>query len=100
MAKCDICNREMMSADSCTATSFVKAGISYMPIPYGFETRFGEDYTSTMPDDKRCHDCNVLKGRIHHPGCDMEECPLCHHQLIGCACNWEELDYFGEIRDG
>jgi hypothetical protein len=37
-------------------------------------------------DRDRCHDCNVLVGGFHHPGCDTEECPKCHGQLISCGC--------------
>jgi hypothetical protein len=25
-------------------------------------------------------------GGFHHPGCDTEECPKCHGQLISCGC--------------
>lgn len=33
-----------------------------------------------------CHDCGVQKGQYHTEGCDVEECPKCHGQLLGCAC--------------
>ncbi len=36
-----------------------------------------------------CHDCGVLKGQYHAAGCDMEECPKCRKQLLGCGC-WIE----------
>lgn len=45
-----------------------------------------------------CHDCAVVEGQLHVPGCDVEECPLCHHQLISCGCadpEDEEEDVFG-----
>ena len=38
-----------------------------------------------------CHDCNVKIGRLHKPGCDMEECPFCHKQLVTCDCCCEHL---------
>jgi hypothetical protein len=37
----------------------------------------------------RCHDCGVEEGQLHKPGCDMEICPLCGGQLIGCDCKYE-----------
>ncbi len=35
---------------------------------------------------QRCHDCYVAIGGVHHVGCDMEVCPKCGFQLIGCDC--------------
>jgi hypothetical protein len=40
----------------------------------------------------RCHDCNVLAGGRHHPGCDNERCPRCSGQLISCSCLDDEED--------
>jgi hypothetical protein len=34
-----------------------------------------------------CHDCSVVKGQLHVPGCDVERCPKCHWQAISCDCN-------------
>jgi hypothetical protein len=35
-----------------------------------------------------CPDCGVAPGETHDRGCDVEECPVCHRQLITCDC-WE-----------
>jgi len=34
----------------------------------------------------RCHDCDAKEGEIHQMGCDMEICPKCGNQLLGCDC--------------
>jgi hypothetical protein len=36
--------------------------------------------------DFPCHDCGVVKGQYHADGCDVEECPKHHGQLLGCGC--------------
>jgi hypothetical protein len=34
---------------------------------------------------ERCNDCGVKRGEYHHAGCDVEECPNCHHQMLMCS---------------
>ena len=41
---------------------------------------------------RHCHDCDVIEGGLHEPGCDMESCPFCGEQLITCNCCYEKLD--------
>ena len=42
---------------------------------------------------KICHDCRVEEGQIHHLGCDMERCPFCGGQLMGCNCRYTLLGF-------
>jgi hypothetical protein len=69
-----------------TIREYVIGGKTYERIPYGAEEGGGE-----FPEP--CHDCGVLRGQYHvERVCDMEECPLCHGQVIGCDCPYERDD--------
>jgi hypothetical protein len=63
--------------------SIVVAGLERPRIRYGDEP---EDWGA---DRRPCHDCAVVKGQFHVVGCDVERCPLCGGQLIGCECDDE-----------
>ena len=88
MVRCKICGREMLKADGCRVTKLYIDGKQFDRIHFGKETRFWPP-----EEGERCHDCNVAVGQYHHYGCDVEECPLCDGQLIGCDC---EDVVFGE----
>lgn len=58
-------------------------GSSLPSIPYLGKD---DDHRGEWPENERCHDCGCLPGKFHHPGCDMEICPCCKQQAIGCGC--------------
>lgn len=67
-------------------------GASHHRIKYGAETV----PWSSAP----CHDCAVVQGQLHVPGCDAEECPRCHGQLISCPCEFVGWEPEGPDPDG
>lgn len=36
-------------------------------------------------DTRDCPEYGVNMGDLHSPGCDIEECPICGDQLLGCG---------------
>lgn len=83
MAICDSCDQEMTTAKECTFNAIRFPDGKWM-------LRSSEHF-----DEKsgRCHDCNVIHGRIHHYGCDVERCPMCGDQLISCDCLGESGEF-------
>ncbi len=75
MAICHWCEREMRTARSCTVTQFHRQGI---PVPL------------RPSKARRCGDCGVARGGYHHPGCDLQRCPVCRGQLFSCGCRFDE----------
>jgi hypothetical protein len=73
---------------SCVALPADFADGTLPPVAYGSEQGNGADWNSA----RRCHDCDVSPGGFHHPGCDMEECPRCHQQLLSCDCERPDAD--------
>jgi hypothetical protein len=50
--------------------------------------RYGAEATDWDAENQACHDCSVIKGELHVPGCDVESCPSCGGQIINCDCDW------------
>lgn len=50
---------------------------------------YGDEKENWGANDRPCGDCAVAKGQLHVPNCDIEECPSCGGQAIGCNCEYE-----------
>ena len=74
MAVCELCHKEMLTGASCVVEVLHQDGV---PL---FLDRVR----------RRCDDCGVKRGGLHHLGCDMQRCPCCGRQLISCGCWFDE----------
>jgi hypothetical protein len=84
MAQCQWCEREMTTAASCSAAVLHRGGEVIKMIPWGKE----RGWAATT----RCGDCGVMRGGFHHPGCDVQRCPICFGQMLSCDCRFDEDD--------
>jgi hypothetical protein len=89
VAVCRYCGQQMKSADGCVVDDVVIEGVAYAPILYGSER-------GLRRVRHRCLDCDVLPGRVHHHGCDVECCPRCRGQSISCGCIWKGEEHLSE----
>jgi hypothetical protein len=82
MSVCAYCQREMLDKTGCTAIEYVlESGERVKRVPFGQED---EDWGASRGP---CHDCAASVGAQHHPGCDVERCPLCGGQAFCCDCS-------------
>lgn len=82
MAVCQVCNREMLTADGCGISKVSIGGKRYNRIRVGGIGDLLSGYSKVT----RCGDCGAAMGGFHHWGCDMERCPACGLQLLSCDC--------------
>jgi hypothetical protein len=51
--------------------------------------RYGSEREDLGAEHWPCHDCGAVQGATHVPGCDVERCPKCGLQAIGCDCRYD-----------
>ncbi len=83
MAICKYCGREMLTASGCKMKYFV--GRSAGKKGYVRRIKAGED--GWIEPGHSCDDCGAKYGFYHHPGCDIERCPVCGGQALSCECD-------------
>jgi uncharacterized protein YcnI len=71
-------------ADAQNEKTYKFGDVALARIPYGSEAQ--DWHAGRAP----CHDCAVVKGQLHVPGCDVEQCPQCDGQAISCDCIADE----------
>ncbi len=91
MAVCEWCHREMTTAESCSEQELHRSGTPIRMIPWGRERGWSAR--------SRCGDCGVQPGGFHHPGCDIQRCPVCSGQMLSCGCRFDEDVIFDEDDD-
>lgn len=74
-ATCEVC-KNVMTKGGCIGRIQINGKIIDR-IPYGESGEWSEG---------RCGDCGVEERQLHHWGCDMERCPKCFGQALGCEC--------------
>jgi hypothetical protein len=92
MAICGWCHGDMAMAISCTVDVWHQNGRRFAMIRVGDEPGW---HTSS----DQCGDCVAIRGGWHHPGCDLQRCPVCGGQLMSCGCLFDEDEGDGDASD-
>jgi hypothetical protein len=73
----------------CSIETVGIGGQSRDRVRYGQET-VDNGYYHGLPEF--CPDCHTPKGGVHHPGCNLEQCPVCGWHLDFCLCDKQPFD--------
>lgn len=68
--------------ESQSLTHYRCEGEFYPRMPYGLETFRNPVEAGRGP----CRHCGAVKGQLHEPLCDYEQCPVCSDQVMSCEC--------------
>lgn len=92
MARCKICDGEMLEHVGCKIETCKCEGIVYPRIKFGAE----EEHEGFFGAGDICPDCFAPFGSFHHYACDMEVCPVCGNIIYGnCKCDLS----FSDLKD-
>ena len=73
-------------------TFYRDADGEYARIPFGQETFLSPTFANAGP----CRHCGTIKGKLHDPSCDYEQCPKCGIQTMMCDCEFVGHDWRDE----
>lgn len=65
-------------------THFRDSEGEYQRIPFGQERSLHPSVAESGP----CRHCGTIKGKLHDPSCDYEQCPKCGIQTMECDCEF------------
>ncbi len=83
MPVCRYCDAEdgEPQVRSCSTKPFLIGEQFYEPVRWGDEKHWSLDDEKTP-----CDACLTPRGGVHHPGCCIEECPVCRWPFASCDC--------------
>jgi hypothetical protein len=79
---CTLCDKELTPGGGCEISAFYCKGKKYKRIKVGDKLDFDIDSLK----NGMCNNCTAGVGQCHHSNCDVERCPVCLQQLVGCKC--------------
>lgn len=82
MVKCHVCGKKKSDNAGCDWGCFEIDERKYERLKYGDERR--SHFSREAPF---CPGCGAPEGGYHHPGCPVEECPLCRKTVLNCECD-------------
>jgi hypothetical protein len=82
LERCEMSEGDGYLEESQSLNRYRFEGELYPRLPYGLETF----RNPTEAGHRSCRHCGAVKGQLHEPLCDYEECPVCGEQVMSCDC--------------